>query len=106
MTTKLNLDPALVAQARELARRAGQPVVELARTHTTVSVERAVLRLAGLDGADEDGMPWVNRLTGAVRESVGLEHGIALPAWDAMLAHRYPDLRALFERRVLEGGER
>src|SRR6185312_14455792 len=46
MTGKLNLDPALVAQARELARLAGQPVTDLARTHTTVSVERAVLRLA------------------------------------------------------------
>ena len=85
MTGKLNLDPALVARARELARLAGQPVTDLARTHTTVSVERAVLRLAGLDGADEDGMPWVNRLTNAVRESVGLEHGVALPAWDALL---------------------
>ena len=52
MTGKLNLDPALVAQARELARLAGQPVTDLARTHTTVSVERAVLRLAGLDGAE------------------------------------------------------
>ena len=36
-TGKLNLDPALVAQARELARLAGQPVTELARTHTTVT---------------------------------------------------------------------
>jgi len=95
VTGKLNLDPALVAQARELARRAGAPVVKLARTHTTVLVERAVLRLAGLDGADEDGMPWVNRLTDAVRESVGLEHGVALPVWDAMLAGGYPDLRTL-----------
>ncbi len=95
VTSKLNLDPALVRQARELAAVAGQPVVELARTHTTVSVERAVLRLAGLDGADEDGMPWVNRLADAVRESVGLEHGVALPAWDAMLAGGYPDLRTL-----------
>ena len=95
MTGKLNLDPALVAQARELARLAGQPVTDLARTHTTVSVERAVLRLGGLDGADEDGMPWVNRLTDAVRESVGLEHGVALPAWDALLAGGYPDLRTL-----------
>ena len=94
-TGKLNLDPALVAQARELARLAGQPVTELARTHTTVSVERAVLRLAGLDGADEDGMPWVNRLTDAVRESVGLEHGVALPVWDAMLTGGYPDLSTL-----------
>ena len=88
MNSKLNLDPALVAQARELARLAGQPVTDLARTHTTVSVERAVLRLAGLDGADEDGMPWVNRLTDAVRESTGLEHGVALPVWDAMLMRR------------------
>ena len=95
MTGKLNLDPALVARARELARLAGQPVTDLARTHTTVSVERAVLRLAGLDGADSDGMPWVNRLTDAVRESVGLEHGVALPAWDALLTGGYPDLRTL-----------
>jgi len=95
MNSKLNLDPALVAQARELARRAGQPVTDLARTHTTVSVERAVLRLAGLDGADEDGMPWVNRLTDAVRESTGLEHGVALPVWDAMRCGGYPDLRTL-----------
>ena len=95
MTSKLNLDPVVVAKARELARRAGAPVVELARTHTTVSVERAVLRLAGLDGADEDGMPWVNRLCDAVRETTGLEHGVALPVWDAMLTGGYPDLRTL-----------
>ena len=91
----LGLDPAMVTQARELARRAGQPIVELARTHTTVSVERAVLRLAGLDGADDEGMPWVNRLADAVRESAGLEHGIALPAWDALVTGGYPSLAAL-----------
>src|SRR6266702_491910 len=51
MTSRLALDPALVRQARELAAAAGQPIVELARTHTTVSVERAVLRLAGLAAA-------------------------------------------------------
>ena len=95
--SKLNLDPALVRQARELARAAGEPIVRLARTHTTVSVERAVLRLAGLDGADEDGMPWVNRLTDAIRQATGLEHGVALPAWDAMVAGGYPDLRTLAE---------
>src|SRR6266581_6078561 len=91
----LGLDPAVVSEARALARRAGQPVVELARTHSTVSVERAVLRLAGLDGADGDGMPWVNRLADAVREGAGLEHGVALPAWDALLSGGYPDLAAL-----------
>src|SRR6266536_2072881 len=91
----LGLNPAVVGEARALARRAGQPVVELARTHTTVSVERAVLRLAGLDGADGDGMPWVNRLADAIRDTAGLQHGVALPAWDAMIAGGYPDLAAL-----------
>jgi beta-lysine 5,6-aminomutase alpha subunit len=97
MQTRLNLDPALVREARELAAKAGQPIVEMAKTHTTVSVERAVLRLAGLQGADADGMPWVNRLVDAVRESAGLEHGVALPAWDALLSGGYPDLVTLAE---------
>jgi len=92
---RLGLDPATVREARELARRAGQPIVDMARTHTTVSVERAVLRLAGLHGAGADGMPWVNRLADAVRADAGLEHGVALPAWDALLAGGYPSLAAL-----------
>ncbi|HEX6524220.1 MAG TPA: lysine 5,6-aminomutase subunit alpha [Streptosporangiaceae bacterium] len=103
MTNKLDLDPALVRQARELAAQAAEPVVRLARTHTTVSVERAVLRLAGLGGADEDGMPWVNRLTDAIRETAGLEHGVALPAWDAMATGNYPDLRTLAQQ--VAGGQ-
>jgi beta-lysine 5,6-aminomutase alpha subunit len=95
MTSKLNLDPASVLLARELARRAAEPVTRLARTHTTVSVERAVLRLGGLEGADPEGTPWANRLADAVRASVGLEHGVALPVWGAIADGRYPDLRTL-----------
>ena len=81
---QLELDPVLVRRARQLARRAGKPVVQLARTHTTVSVERAVLRLAGLAGADADGIPWVNRLVDAVVAQVGLAHGVALPVYHAL----------------------
>jgi beta-lysine 5,6-aminomutase alpha subunit len=81
---KLDLDPATVRRARSLARRAGRPIVALARAHSTVSVERAVLRMAGVAGADPDGIPWVNRLVDAVRAEVGLEHGVALPVWDAL----------------------
>src|SRR5215469_16110271 len=96
-TPKLTIDPEQVALARRLARQAGQPIVEMARAHTTVSVERAVLRLAGLAGADPDGMPLVNRLVDAVRAQTGLEHGVALPAWDAMIAGGYHDLTGLAE---------
>ena len=59
-------------------------MVELARSHTTVSVERATLRLAGIAGADPDGIPWVNRLVDAVVADVGLGHGVAVPVFDAL----------------------
>jgi beta-lysine 5,6-aminomutase alpha subunit len=100
---KLDLDPAVVRTARRLARRAAAPVEKLARTHTTVSVERAVLRLAGITGADAEGIPWVNRLVDAVRNSVGLEHGVALPVWDALLTGDHADLTALAQKAAAGG---
>jgi beta-lysine 5,6-aminomutase alpha subunit len=98
VTGKLDLDRALVRRARQLARRAGKPVVALARTHTTVSVERAVLRLAGLTGADPDGIPWVNRLVDAVRAEVDLGHGVALPVFAALAREGDGDLARLAEK--------
>ncbi len=95
---KLYLDPVTVRKARSLARKAGRPIVDLARRHTTVSVERAVLRLAGLTGADTDGIPWVNRLADTVRADVGLEHGLALPVWDALLRGEAEDLAVLAQK--------
>jgi beta-lysine 5,6-aminomutase alpha subunit len=97
-TQKLDLDPATVRKARSLARRAGRPIVRLAKQHTTVSVERATLRLAGLQGADPDGIPWVNRLLDAVRGDVGLEHGVALPVWDALVRGDAGDLSTLAQK--------
>ena len=91
----LDLDPRTVRTARALARRAGAPVVKLARTHTTVSVERALLRMAGLTGADAERIPWVNHLVDAVRDQVGIEHGVALPVWDALVRGEAPDLITL-----------
>ncbi|HVQ86915.1 MAG TPA: lysine 5,6-aminomutase subunit alpha [Actinomycetes bacterium] len=97
-TTKLHLDPVVARKARSLARKAGRPIVKLATTHTTVSVERAVLRLAGLSGADPDGEPWVNHLVDAVRDQVGLEQGVAVPVWDALRSGEHTDLTALAQK--------
>ncbi|MDN5893401.1 MAG: lysine 2,3-aminomutase, partial [Nocardioides sp.] len=78
---RLDLDPATIRKARSLARKAGRPIVNITKKHTTVSVERATLRLAGLGGADAEGTPWVNRLLEVVRADLadqgGLEHGVA-----------------------------
>ena len=100
--TKLDLDPATVRQARALARRVGRPIVTTAKKHTTVSVERATLRLAGLEGADAEGTPWVNRLLDVVRADLaqdgGLGHGVSLPVWDALLRGEADDLSTLAQK--------
>ncbi len=95
---KLGLDRGTVRRARSLARRAGKPVVDLAKTHTTVSVERAVLRLSGVTGADPDGIPWVNRLVDAVVADVGLGSGVALPVFDALRRYGETDLTLLAQK--------
>ncbi|MER7007643.1 lysine 5,6-aminomutase subunit alpha [Dactylosporangium sp. NPDC000555] len=98
MSGKLGLDGRMVARARRLAAAAGAPVVELARTHTTVAVERATLRLAGIAGADPDGIPWVNRLVDAVAADVGLGHGVLLPVYDALVRDGHADLTLLAQK--------
>ena len=97
----LDLDPASVRQARALARKVGRPIVTMAKQHTTVSVERATLRMAGLAGADPDGTPWVNRLLDSVRGDVGLEHGVCLPVWDALARGEAGDLTELAHKAAV-----
>ncbi|MGW6445708.1 lysine 5,6-aminomutase subunit alpha [Lentzea sp. NPDC055074] len=97
----LDLDPLVVAAARKLAARAAEPVVSLAKAHTTVAVERATLRLAGITGADSThragDVPWVNRVIDTVREQCGLEHGVVLPAFHALKEHDLGSLTELAE---------
>jgi beta-lysine 5,6-aminomutase alpha subunit len=99
----LRLDQRTVRRARTLAERAAAPVIELARTHTTTSVERAVLRLAGLTGADAEGIPWVNRLVDAVAADVGLAHGVALPVWHELRRGNHADLAELAQKAAAGG---
>jgi beta-lysine 5,6-aminomutase alpha subunit len=102
-TSKIGLDPTVVRRARRLAAKAAAPVEKMARTHTTVSVERAMLRLAGISGADATQIPWVNRLVDTVRDQVGLELGAALPVYDAMRTGDYADLTELAQKAAAGG---
>lgn len=59
---KLKLDPGLIQEGRRLARSIVAQLEDYLFSHTTVSVERASLRLLGIDGIDSEGVPLVNRL--------------------------------------------
>ena len=56
----LRLDLAAVERCRALADRITGPVLEFVRRHTTVSIERTVLRLMGLHDASPGGVPFAN----------------------------------------------
>ncbi|HSB20869.1 MAG TPA: lysine 5,6-aminomutase subunit alpha [Anaeromyxobacteraceae bacterium] len=56
----LRLDPGEVERCRALADRVTEQVLAFVRRHTTVSIERAVLRLLGFHAAGPRGVPHVN----------------------------------------------
>src|SRR6266852_1894451 len=58
----LKLDQSLVDEARALALHIVEPVIDYIGKHTTGAIERTTLRLIGIDGIDEDGIPLPNRI--------------------------------------------
>jgi beta-lysine 5,6-aminomutase alpha subunit len=74
---RLELDSALVDEAFALADDIAAPVVDFARRHTTVAIERTVARLFGVDGVDDLGVPLPNVLVDALGPR--LDEGLALP---------------------------
>ncbi|HUH79721.1 MAG TPA: lysine 5,6-aminomutase subunit alpha [Solirubrobacteraceae bacterium] len=84
-TSKLGLDPGVVSACRQAAKRIAEDVFEHISSRTTVSVERSVTRLLGVDGADELEVPLPNVLVEHVAARGGLERGIAYWLGNAML---------------------
>ena len=105
--TKLALDPATVRKARTLA-QAGGPADRRAGPAAHHRLGRARDAAAGRasPAPTPTACPWVNRLLDAVRADVGLEHGVALPVWDALRARRGrgPDHARRRRRRPARSG--
>ncbi|HEY1867224.1 MAG TPA: lysine 5,6-aminomutase subunit alpha, partial [Candidatus Cybelea sp.] len=75
---ELRIDRSRVDRCRELAVAIADPVEAFIAAHSTVSVERAVLRLLGVDGVSADDVPLPNVVVDSIsREELG--RGAALP---------------------------
>jgi beta-lysine 5,6-aminomutase alpha subunit len=84
---RLRIDEQTVEECRSLAAEIALSIEELAATHTTVSVERACLRLIGVDGvtgAGPEAVPIPNAVVEAIAASVGLERGALVPFFHAV----------------------
>ncbi|MBN1881432.1 MAG: lysine 5,6-aminomutase subunit alpha [Deltaproteobacteria bacterium] len=85
MTQKLNIDRGIVRECRALAEHITNDLMGYIRSHTTDSVERSVVRLLGIDGADKSGTPYPNVFVEAVSRGRGLASGAAGFLADVML---------------------
>jgi beta-lysine 5,6-aminomutase alpha subunit len=83
--SKLDLDPGVIAACRQAAAKISQQVAEQIAGRTTVSVERSVTRLLGVDGADQLEAPLPNILVDHIHDRGRLGRGIAYWLGNAML---------------------
>ena len=82
----LKLDTSLVDEARALSDHIVAPVIDYIGAHTTVAIERATLRLLGVDGIDEADVPLPNRVVDSAKPL--LSGGILRPFVAAMQRHQ------------------
>jgi len=85
MSSKLDLDPGLIAGCRGAAAQIAGQVADQIANKTTVSVERTLARLLGVDGANELDAPLPNVLVDSVRDRGELGKGIAYWLGNALL---------------------
>jgi len=66
-----------VSQVKRLAKEIADHVQAYIEKHSTVSVERTILRLYGVDGVDSEGTPLPNRLVDILLEKGWLNSGVS-----------------------------
>jgi len=85
MTSKLNLKKELVDSCMNSARQIAKDVVSYIDVRTTVSVERTMARLLGIDGVDDFGTPLPNIVVDHIVARGGLAKGLAYWMGNAMV---------------------
>ena len=85
--SKLILDPEKITRARQAAKEIATQVDHVISAHTTVAVERTVLRCLGIDGVDEEQVPLPNVVVDHLLQKGQLEMGAAYWVLNAMVLH-------------------
>lgn len=88
MEGKLNLNFDLVQKSRLAARNIALETQEFIDRHTTVTVERTICRLLGIDGVDEVGVPLPNVVVENIKSGNGLSIGTSVFIGNAMVNTR------------------
>jgi beta-lysine 5,6-aminomutase alpha subunit len=74
--SKLNLDKKKITECRKLAKSVAVNVQNFIDQHTTVTVERAILRLLGIDGINSFDVPYPNVVVDHIVKNADLSLGV------------------------------
>ncbi len=85
MESKLNLNEAVVAQARKHAKNVADHTQAFIDIHSTVAVERTICRLLGIDGTNDVGVPLPNVVVDHLVENNLLATGASFAIGNAMV---------------------
>ena len=85
IATRINVDTSLVERARRAARQIADGIEPEIAANTTTTIERTVLRLLGLNGVDEAGVPLPNVIVERAQAAGLLGDGIAYWIGSAMV---------------------
>lgn len=83
--SKLNLPQETISLGRSLAAKIVSQVQEHIDSHTTVTVERAVMRLLDIDGTDDAGVPLANVIVESLQQKGALHKGAMFWLVNAMI---------------------
>jgi beta-lysine 5,6-aminomutase alpha subunit len=84
-TSKLGLDFKKVDKAKKLAGSIADDVQQFVENYTTVSVERTLCRLIGIDGVNSNDVPLPNVVVDQIQENGALEQGVLIYLGNAII---------------------
>lgn len=87
MNSKLNLNFDLVNESREISKRIAEDTQKFIEKHSTVTVERTICRLLGIDGVNDMGVPLPNIVVENIQASNALGLGAAMYIGNAVLKY-------------------
>ena len=76
MQSKLGIDFQDVQHARDISKGIAAEVQTFVNSYSTVSVERTLCRLIGIDGVDENGVPLPNVVVESLKDKNALDKGV------------------------------
>ena len=85
MDGKIKINDDLLSRSRNAAVMIADKVADLIEDKTTVSVERSVARLMGIDGVDSQGIPLPNVIIDQIKKRGKLEDGVFYWIGNAMI---------------------